>query len=69
MRLKHGAGGSLAGEVLAWHSLQVTSLQVTLEIPQTSIPRRGGREVMPFVQRDEMIVERLDVRVIHERER
>jgi hypothetical protein len=41
-------------------------LQAALEVTETPAPLPGGHEVIIFLDGDELVVERLNVRVIHE---
>jgi hypothetical protein len=66
MRLKLLPRGSFASEMLVGYGLQGPGLHAALEVTETPTPRRGGREVIIFFDGDELIVEHINVRVIHE---
>ena len=66
MLLKLLPGGNLASEMLVGYGLEDPGLQAALEVTETPTPRRGGREVIIFFDGDELIVEHINVRVIHE---
>ena len=66
MRLKLQPCGSHASEMFAGYGLQEPRLQAALEVTETPAPWHGGRKVIIFLDGDELIVERLNARVIHE---
>ena len=66
MRFEFLPSGSLGSEVLMRHGLQVPRLQAALEVIETPAPWPSGREVMSLVQRGELVIEHLNVRVVHE---